>query len=367
MKAIILAAGEGKRMRPLILPKCMLKYNNSTVLDRLIRQIREQGIDDITVVVGYKREMITSTTNHVTFIVNDRFKEDTNSYSMYLGLKNASDDDVVVFESDMIAEDALIKYVFGTDFENKSVWFTQGKPCKKRNGGIVKTNGNNNILDIKVLDSYSKEYRYWHKLNSVLRITKENAKIFCNLLKQVKNKNQYYHTVWRDNIENLPSIFAESKAYTVANFNTYLEYYEAIRKRFDIPPKNREIHLAKIDDLYPIEYHDSKRIPAIKKSVIKDGMWIKPIKVEGNSNLVLDGHHSLALAKQMGLIYIPVIYFDYHNIKAWSLREEISIKKDDIIRRAKRKELYPYKTIKHKFPNTRYDCNIRLNELEERA
>ena len=367
MKAIILAAGEGKRMRPLILPKCMLKYNNSTVLDRLIRQIREQGIDDITVVVGYKREMITSTANHVTFVVNDCFKDDTNSYSLYLGLKNASDDDVVVFESDMIAEDDFIKYVFGTDFENKSVWFTQGKPCMKRNGGIVKTNGNNSILDIKVLDSYSKEYRYWHKLNGVLRITKKNAKTFYNLLAHAKDKNQYYHMVWKENTSNLPSVFAESKFFTVASFNTYPEYYDAIRKRFDKPKKTKEVCLAKIDELYPIEQYDKTRLKEVKKRVIKDGHWMVPIKVECNYNLVLDGHHSLALAKQLGLLFIPSIKFDYREVKVWSLREEISAKKADVIRKARRKELYPYKTIKHKFPSTRYECNVKLSELEEQT
>jgi bifunctional UDP-N-acetylglucosamine pyrophosphorylase/glucosamine-1-phosphate N-acetyltransferase len=54
MKAIILAAGEGKRMRPLTLttPKPLLKINGQTILDNIFDSLPE-AIDEVIVVVKY--------------------------------------------------------------------------------------------------------------------------------------------------------------------------------------------------------------------------------------------------------------------------------------------------------------------------
>ena len=60
MKAIILAAGEGKRLRPLTndRPKAMVKLFGMTLLERQINTFKNCGINDIIVVGGYKDEII---------------------------------------------------------------------------------------------------------------------------------------------------------------------------------------------------------------------------------------------------------------------------------------------------------------------
>lgn len=57
-RAIILAAGVGKRMAPLSyeLPKALLSVRGEVLIERLIRQLHEAGIRDITVVTGYMKE-----------------------------------------------------------------------------------------------------------------------------------------------------------------------------------------------------------------------------------------------------------------------------------------------------------------------
>lgn len=62
MKAVILAAGEGRRLRPLteIRPKPMLPIANGPILEHVIGALAEVGIDEVVVVVGYKRERIQS-------------------------------------------------------------------------------------------------------------------------------------------------------------------------------------------------------------------------------------------------------------------------------------------------------------------
>ena len=54
MKAIILAAGPGKRLRPHTndRPKCMVDINGKTTMDRFIDAFHQNDIDDIIVVTG---------------------------------------------------------------------------------------------------------------------------------------------------------------------------------------------------------------------------------------------------------------------------------------------------------------------------
>ncbi len=60
MKAVILAAGEGLRCRPLTLTrsKVMLPVANKPILEYIIRALAQNGIKDIILVVGYKKERI---------------------------------------------------------------------------------------------------------------------------------------------------------------------------------------------------------------------------------------------------------------------------------------------------------------------
>ena len=60
MKAVILAAGEGKRLRPFTetMPKVMLPVANKPVLEYVFDAVKNSGIDEIIVVVGYKKEVI---------------------------------------------------------------------------------------------------------------------------------------------------------------------------------------------------------------------------------------------------------------------------------------------------------------------
>ncbi len=60
MKAVILAAGEGTRMRPLTRnrPKVMLPIGNCPLLQHVIEQVRDAGISEFVLVVGYNGDTI---------------------------------------------------------------------------------------------------------------------------------------------------------------------------------------------------------------------------------------------------------------------------------------------------------------------
>ncbi len=62
MKAIILAAGRGSRMKSLTdeKPKCLVELRGKALLDWQISAIKSAGISEIAIVTGYKRELLQS-------------------------------------------------------------------------------------------------------------------------------------------------------------------------------------------------------------------------------------------------------------------------------------------------------------------
>jgi len=60
LQAVILAAGMGTRLKPITesLPKCLVKIGKKTILERQINILNLNGIYDITVITGYKSDLI---------------------------------------------------------------------------------------------------------------------------------------------------------------------------------------------------------------------------------------------------------------------------------------------------------------------
>lgn len=87
-RAIIVAAGEGKRMRPVTLetPKPLVKVNGTRLLDTSIRALKENGIEQIIIVAGYKKEQFYDAYKDdpaITVIENPHYLEGNNITSLY--------------------------------------------------------------------------------------------------------------------------------------------------------------------------------------------------------------------------------------------------------------------------------------------
>lgn len=117
MKVIILCAGIGSRLRPYTdkNPKCMVKFLDESLLQWQIKALNLNKLNDITLIGGYKHEMLRSF--NCNLIVNHEY-EDTNMLYSLLCAKNIlkSGEDILISYGDIIYEPNLIK-----DFlENKS-------------------------------------------------------------------------------------------------------------------------------------------------------------------------------------------------------------------------------------------------------
>ncbi len=117
MQAIILAAGMGKRLKELTQDntKCMVKVNGVSLIDRMLHQIEKLHLDRIVIVVGFEGQKLIdyiSTLNictPITFVDNPIYYKTNNIYSLALAKKWLLSDDTILFESDLIFEDAALE------------------------------------------------------------------------------------------------------------------------------------------------------------------------------------------------------------------------------------------------------------------
>lgn len=62
MKAIILAAGRGSRMKDLTdeRPKCLVEFHSKPLLEWQLAALREAGVSEIAIVTGYRRDLLSN-------------------------------------------------------------------------------------------------------------------------------------------------------------------------------------------------------------------------------------------------------------------------------------------------------------------
>ncbi len=92
--AIILAAGFGMRMVPINLsaPKALLEVNGEPLIERVIKQLHEVGVKDITIVVGFMKESFDYLIDEygVELVVNPEYAAKNNLSSLALAANRIS-------------------------------------------------------------------------------------------------------------------------------------------------------------------------------------------------------------------------------------------------------------------------------------
>ena len=103
-RAIIMAAGEGQRMRPLTLktPKPLISVNGVRMIESVITALHANGINEIYIVVGYLKEQFVSLESEfgVKLIENPLYDTCNNISSLYVAREHLSD--CIILDGDQI-------------------------------------------------------------------------------------------------------------------------------------------------------------------------------------------------------------------------------------------------------------------------
>ena len=108
MNAIILAAGKGERLQPLTndKPKCLVELFGKSLLEWQIEAFQSSGITDITIVSGYKSDLINFP--EITILKNEKY-ESTNMVETLFSAKEKMLDSTIVSYGDIIFEKNVLE------------------------------------------------------------------------------------------------------------------------------------------------------------------------------------------------------------------------------------------------------------------
>ena len=115
-KAVILAAGEGKRLRPFTetMPKVMLPVANKPILEYVFDSCKNSGIKEIVVVVGYKKESIMDYFENykdldITYVFQE--KQLGTAHALLQAQRNVGDSFIVFSGDNIIDQKSIIDLI----------------------------------------------------------------------------------------------------------------------------------------------------------------------------------------------------------------------------------------------------------------
>ena len=122
MKAIILSAGQGSRLGPLVAdrPKCLIDFNGRTLLDRQLDTLAANGVEEAVVVSGFHDELVEAAIAgrsggpNVRTIFNPFYKVADNTGSLYMAREELAGD-CLVWNGDTLVSNALMARVVDND------------------------------------------------------------------------------------------------------------------------------------------------------------------------------------------------------------------------------------------------------------
>src|SRR3989344_197795 len=117
MKAIILAGGMARRLRPITndLPKCLLNVGGKTILDRQIESLFTEGVEEIIVVTGFKSELLEQHIRlqhpgkDIRAVKNEKYESTGPAYGLWCVKEYLGESEVLYLNGDLVCDHAVIK------------------------------------------------------------------------------------------------------------------------------------------------------------------------------------------------------------------------------------------------------------------
>ena len=268
-----MAAGTSSRFVPLSseTPKGLLEVKGDILVERQIRQLREAGITDITIVVGYKAEKFAYLIEEygVELVMNEDFDRYNNTSSVIRVLDRLDNTYICssdnYFPNNVFVGNPLRSYYSALYADGET-----GEYC-------INTDSENNITDVNVGGRDS-----WYMVGHVY-FSRDFSTAFKKLLSEEYEKDEVKLGYWED---------------------VY------IRHIGHLPPMSimryREHEIEEFDSLDELRAFDSSYISDTRSSVLKNiacCMKCGEEQLEGFKNIPHDGDHLLFSFRKDGECY----------------------------------------------------------------
>ncbi len=128
-RAIILAAGVGQRLQlaaDAAAPKCLLRFDGKTLLERHLRLLRAVGIDDVVIVVGYEHQQIAAEIEALgwlprpTLILNPQFTLGSVVSVAAAAEALCAGGDVLLMDADVLYDERMLQALVDGDNGNEA-------------------------------------------------------------------------------------------------------------------------------------------------------------------------------------------------------------------------------------------------------
>lgn len=210
--AVILAAGLSSRFAPISYekPKGVLRVRGEVLIERQIEQLREAGITDITVVVGYKKEYFFYLRKKygVTLVNNDEYASRNNNGSLWR-VRGCLGNTYVCSSDDYFTQNPFDAYVFKAYY---SAQYAEG-PTKE---WCMETGAGGRITKVTVGGSNS-----WYMLGHVY-FDRAFSERFVKILEEEYDRPETVDMLWEDlYIEHIKELDMVLRPYPAGAINEF--------------------------------------------------------------------------------------------------------------------------------------------------
>ena len=235
MKAFILAAGVSRRLYPHTydIPKCLLEVGGKPIIHYQLDALKNLGVIDITMIVGYHREMLRMNVEknfpdlNFNFVINHHYFETNTAYSIHIG-RDKLDSQVLLMNADVIYPEALLEKVFSSNY--KTVLAVDIKACGKEEVKVI-DGGQNKIVAIgKDLI----EEQCLGEFIGVAKLSKDFVDIFRRSISDLVDaggKNDYFEAGIQPLLDKVDTHFIDISEYPCLEID-FLEDLESARELF---------------------------------------------------------------------------------------------------------------------------------------
>lgn len=206
MQAIILAAGMGRRLGEYTKDntKCMLSINGEKLIDRTLTILSNLNVTKVIIVIGYKGENLKNYIGNryrglldIEYVNNPIYDKTNNIYSLSLAKEEMIKDDTLLFESDIIYDESIVKKLLDNTWPNLAL---VAKWEYWMDGTVVKIDNENNIQSFVSKDMFNfHDTDDYYKTINIYKFSKEFARNkyipFLNAYCQAWGNNEYYEQV----------------------------------------------------------------------------------------------------------------------------------------------------------------------------